>query len=259
MKCLFLLFVCVCFSVLVKAQNGAELNEQAKKLLVKGEVKTALPTLRKAAELGNAEAQYNYGICFQQGIGEAKNDATAHEWFLKSAVQGHKDSQYKVAYSYSTGRGVPQDYRKAFQWSLKCAEQGDTDCIFNVVSCYMRGAGTTRNIDSLLIWAARLAKMPNPENLRLSGNITNARENLAIIYRDGQVLPKDLIKSYAWFLAYNENKRDSSVLMQAQHIEDVYALEKQLTRGQQQEARVTIEKILGRPLSNFDNRFREDL
>ncbi|MDB5233943.1 MAG: sel1 repeat family protein [Hymenobacter sp.] len=259
MKYLFLCLICVYFTSPAKSQTGAQLSEQAKKLLAKGEVKTALPTLKRAAELGNAEAQYNYGICFQQGIGAAKNDATAHEWFLKSAGQGYKDAQYKVAFNYSAGRGVPQDYQKGFQWSLKCAEQEDTDCMFNVVSCYMQGAGTAKNIDSLLVWAVRLAKLPNPENLRVSGNITNARENLAMLYRDGTVLPKDLTKSYAWLLAYNENKRDSSVLLQAEHIKDVQTLEKQLTKLQQQRAKADIEQILGRPLSNFNNRFEEEL
>lgn len=253
----FLPLICLAFAS--KAQTAAQLNDQSKTLLAQGNTKAALPILKKAAELGSAEAQYNYGICFQQGIGEAKSDATAHEWFLKAAAQGSKDAQFKVAYSYTTGRGVAQDYHKAFQWSLKCAEQGDTDCMFNVVTCYIRGAGTAKNTDSVLVWAVRLAKLPNPENLKASGNITNARANLALLYRDGKELKQDLVKSYAWYLAYNENKRDSSVLMQAEYIKGAEALERELTKGQRQLAQSEIERILGKPLRNLSNLHKEEL
>lgn len=259
MKYGYLFFAWIWFTTVCEAQTAAQFNDQSKGFLVKGDVKGALPSLKRAAELGNAEAQYNYGICFQQGIGEAKNDANAQEWFLKAAEQGSKDAQYKVAYSYSTGRGVVQDYQKAFQWSLKCAEQTDTDCMFNVVSCYMRGIGTAKNIDSMLLWAVRLAKLPNPEDLKISGSITNARANLAVLYRDGNLLKKDLVRSYAWYLAYNENKRDSSIIMQAEYIKDVQALEKELSNEQQQLARTEIKAILGRPLSNLNNLYKEEI
>ena len=255
--CFFLLLTFFAFAS--KAQTAAQLNDQSKTLLAQGDAKSALPILKKAAELGSAEAQYNYGICFQQGIGEAKSDATAHEWFLKSAAQGSRDAQFKVAYSYTTGRGVARDYRKAFQWSLKCAEQSDTDCMFNVVTCYMMGAGTAKNIDSGLVWAVRLAKLPNPENLKASGNITNARTNLDLLYRDGKELKQDLVQSYAWYLAYNENKRDSSVLMQAEYIKGAEMLEKELTKAQRQLAQTEIERLLGKPLRNLANLHKEEM
>ena len=71
-----------------------------------------LPLIRQAAEKGNAEAQYNYGICYQQGVEVPKSDCIANTWFLKSARQGRKDAQFKVAYSYETGRGVTQETLK---------------------------------------------------------------------------------------------------------------------------------------------------
>lgn len=259
MRICYLLLLLVCVATMCKAQTAAQLNDQSKTLLAKGDMKAALPILKKAAELGSAEAQYNYGICFQQGIGETQSEATAHKWFLKSAAQGSKDAQFKVAYSYTTGRGVAQDYGKAFQWSLKCAEQSDTDCMFNVISCYTRGVGTAKNTDSMLVWAVRLAKLPNPENLKQSGNITNARANLALLYREDKELKQDLVKSYAWYLAYNENKHDSSVLMQAEYIKGVEALERELTNGQRQLAQAEIERVLGRPLRNLKNLHNEEM
>ena len=48
-------------------QNADELNEQSKKLLQTEEFDKAVPLLKKSAELGVAEAQYNYGVTLEFG------------------------------------------------------------------------------------------------------------------------------------------------------------------------------------------------
>lgn len=241
------------------SQSASELNEKSKNYLSSGDIDTAIPILKKAAELGNAEAQYNLGVCFQQGAGVSQDDKIANEWFLKSASQGWKDAQFKLAYSFATGRGVSQDNKKAFQWALKCAEQNDPECIFNVVSSYMEGFGTEKNIDSMMVWANRLGSLENPENLQLSASITSARLQLAQMYKDGNYVQKDLVRSYSWLLLYNESKRDFSILEQQKNIEFIKELEKQLTKAQLATAKKVAEESIGRPLRNFDNLYKQDL
>src|SRR5205814_6375995 len=137
---------------------------------------------------------------------------------------GRKDDQDKMPYSYSMGRGIPNDGNQSFFWSLKCAQQQDIECMFNVVGCYLEGRGTQKNLDSMIAWATRIALLDNPEDLQLSGQITSARANLATMYYDGQNVSKDLAKSYMWYLIYNENKRDFSVLEQQKNIETIQNL-----------------------------------
>ncbi|WP_202409537.1 SEL1-like repeat protein [Hufsiella arboris] len=84
----------------------------------------------------------------------------------------------------------------------------------------------------------RIALLDTPEDLNLSGQITSARVNLASMYRDGQNVPKNLIKSYMWFLIYNESKRDFSVLEQQKNIEAIQALEKQLSPTDKEKAKI---------------------
>jgi uncharacterized protein len=240
-------------------QNAEELNKKSKEFLDKQDFKNAIPLIRQAAEKGNAEAQYNYGVSYQQGIEVAQNDSIANTWFLKAAKQGWKDAQFKVAYSYATGRGVTQNDKQAFYWSVKCAEQQDVECMFNVVSCYMEGRGTQKNLDSMLVWATRLALLNTPEDLQVSGQITSARANLATMYRGGQNAPKDLLKSYMWFLIYNESKRDFSVLEQQKNIEAIQALEKQLSQADKDKAKLEAEKLLGKQLTNLANLYKQDL
>src|SRR4030095_11829117 len=169
------------------------------------------------------------GVFYRQGIEVPQDDQLANQWFLKSAEQGWKDAQFKIAYSYDTGRGFPQDYQKAFYWSLKCAEQNDPQCMFYVVGAYKEGRGINKDIDKMLFWATKLALLENPEDLALSGKITSARANLAYLYRDGEAVPQDKIKSYVWFLIYNEGKRDFSIADQQKNIEAIQKLEEGLT------------------------------
>ena len=131
--------------------------------------------------------------------------------------------------------------------------------MFNVVSCYKEGVGTNKNIDSALAWATKLALLDNPEDLQLSGKITSARANLALIYRDGQIISKDLIKSYMWFIIYNESKRDFSILVQQQNIDAIKKIELQLKAGEKEKAKADAEKLLNKQLTNFAKIYNQDL
>jgi uncharacterized protein len=240
-------------------QTPEDINQKSKEFLNKQDFKNAVPLIKQAAEKGNAEAQYNYGICFQQGIEVAKDDSLANNWFLQSAKQGWKDAQFKIAYSYTKGRGWRRDEVKAFFWSLRCAEQQDPECIGNVINCYLEGHGTKKNIDSMLFWATRLALLHNPEDLRVSGEITSARANLALMYNEGKSIPKNLEKSYMWFLIYNENKNDFSVLVQQQNIDIIKDIEKQLTATNKTNAISEAERLLNHKLINLSNLYKQDL
>lgn len=240
-------------------QNADDLNKKSKEFLNKQDFKNAVPLIRQAAEKGNAEAQYNYGVCYQQGIEVPKSDSIANTWFLKAANQGWKDAQFKIAYSYATGRGLTQNEKQSFFWSIKCAEQKDVECMSNVVSCYMDGRGTQKNLDSMFTWATRLALLDTPEDLNISGQITSARVNLANMYRDGQNVPKDLVKSYMWLLIYNESKRDFSIFEQQKNIEVIQNIEKQLSQKDKDTAIREAEKLFGKSLTNLSNLYKQDL
>lgn len=111
----------------------------------------------------------------------------------------------------------------------------------------------------MIAWATRVALLETPEDLNVSGQITSARANLATMYRDGQNVPKDLMKSYMWFLIYNESKRDFSVLVQQDNIEAIKRVEQQLTASQRDIAKLQAEKLLKRKLINLANLYKQDL
>lgn len=240
-------------------QTAEEQNQQAKDFLTKGDTKNAVPLLKKAAEMGQAEAQFNLGVCYQQGAGVDKNDSIANYWLMKSAEQGSVNAQFKVAYSYAVGRGYKQDMAKAFYWSLKCAEQHDPECMWNVLSCYENGTGTKQSNDSMIAWAVKLGSLPDMEDLQMSGFITNARVNLATMYRDGQNVGKNVRTSYMWFLIYNESKRDHSILTQLKNIDEIKELEKNLSQTDKDLAKLDAEKQIARKLKNLDNLYKNEM
>lgn len=135
-----ILTVVIFSSVLIcVGQNNKDVIQPSDKYLNRNDLANSIPRLKRAAEAGIAEAQYNYGIYFLEILKDAK---TANEWFLKSAQQGFVNAQFKIAYSYAQGRGIQTDYKQAFYWMSKCAEQNDTQAMFVLAGMYQQGLGT---------------------------------------------------------------------------------------------------------------------
>ena len=78
----------------------------------------------RAAEQGDAEAQYTLGLAYSIGRGVAEDDREAVQWFREAAEQGHAKAQFGLGAAYASGRGVIEDDREAVQWYRKAAEQG---------------------------------------------------------------------------------------------------------------------------------------
>ena len=52
-----------------------------------------LETIKKAAEQGQAEAQYNLGFMYDQGEGVPEDDAKAYAWLSIVAAQGDESAK----------------------------------------------------------------------------------------------------------------------------------------------------------------------
>jgi len=105
----------------------------------RGDYSKAVELFRKAAEQGNADAQFNLGQMYDQGKGVKQDYAKAVELFRKAAKQGNADAQYNLGQMYDKGKGVKQDYAKAVAWYGKAAEQGDAYAQYNLGVAYREG------------------------------------------------------------------------------------------------------------------------
>ena len=64
---------------------------------------------------------------YGNGYGVTQDDATAVKWYRKAAEQGNADAQYNLALMYEDGKGVVQDVAYAHMWWNIAAANGDED------------------------------------------------------------------------------------------------------------------------------------
>ena len=91
---------------------------------------------RKAAERGYAEAQFNLGRMYENGLRVSQDYAEAIRWYRLAAGQGNADAQNRLGIMYINGRGVPQNYAEAARWFRLAAKQGNTFARVNLGIMY---------------------------------------------------------------------------------------------------------------------------
>ena len=60
---------------------------------------------------------------YSAGRGGAQDYAKAREWWEKAAAQGNADAQYNLGVVYENGKGVTKDLFKAREWYEQVAAQ----------------------------------------------------------------------------------------------------------------------------------------
>ena len=76
----------------------------------------AVEAIRRAAEQGDADAQYNLGLMYDNGGGVPEDDAEAVRRYRLAADQGDAVAQYTLGFKYAYGEGVSQDDVAAHMW-----------------------------------------------------------------------------------------------------------------------------------------------
>jgi TPR repeat protein len=64
------------------------------------------------------------GFNYYSGNGVPKDDVEAAKWYGKAAEQGDASAQFNLGMMYAKGEGVPKDNVEAVEWVRKAAEQG---------------------------------------------------------------------------------------------------------------------------------------
>lgn len=102
--------------------------ETARDLMEAKKYGEAMQQLQPAARSGNAEAEELIGVMYAMGLGVARNDKRAFEWYLRAAMKGHPGAQSGVGWYYEVGRGMPApDLVRAYMWYVLSAIGGDPD------------------------------------------------------------------------------------------------------------------------------------
>jgi uncharacterized protein len=83
--------------------------------------------LMRAAEKNSAEAQYQLGLMFADGIGGPQDDVAARSLFEKAAAQDHAGALERMGEFAQGGRGGPQDSAAAKAYYERAIALGNED------------------------------------------------------------------------------------------------------------------------------------
>ncbi|MBC3375468.1 sel1 repeat family protein [Pseudomonas sp. SWRI92] len=95
-------------SLLIPAMGRCTLNTQPQDLA------PALDACRKAADDGDAQAQYELGEFYYDGKAAPRDLKLALSYFEKASLQGHPQAQYKLGGMFFHGEGVPANNVQAY-------------------------------------------------------------------------------------------------------------------------------------------------
>jgi TPR repeat protein len=117
-----------------------------------GDYKKAHDLLLVDAEKGNAVAQTNLGLLYNDGLGVTQDDREAVRWYSLAAEKGYPRAEYYLGVMFEEGRGVPQDYIKAAQNYRLAAEKGYVKAQFALGMMYLKGQGLIQSTEYAYAW-----------------------------------------------------------------------------------------------------------
>ena len=146
------------------------------------EAAEVLKTARPLADNGNANAQYNMGVLYDEGYGVEQDYAKAREWYEKAAAQNYPKAEHNLGIMYQSGHGVEKSSAQAAKWFKRAAEHGEPAAQNNLAVLYVRGEGVKQDLGEAARWAAKAAEAGNSS---AKNNLPQIAQNLPQSRIDG--------------------------------------------------------------------------
>ena len=93
--------------------------------------------LQEAANSGDAQAQFDLGFVYGQGIGVSPDGQKARHWWKRSATSGHAGAQANLGVMLM----VDESYEEAADWLQKAVDQNNTLAMCHLAELYATGQG----------------------------------------------------------------------------------------------------------------------
>jgi TPR repeat protein len=167
---------------------------------------TARAQLQKAAEKGEAWAQYELGRLYENGNSVPKDYGKAFEWFQKAAEQEHHNAknqlakiialiteqgdaraQYNLGERYARGDGVPKNEWKADELYQKAAEKGHVEAKNKLA---LKAQAGNVQVDK---------QSPAEIQKAAEQGDAEAQYNLGLMYNEGKGVPQNYFEAAKWY------------------------------------------------------------
>ncbi|OUS36860.1 hypothetical protein A9R00_11340 [Oleispira antarctica] len=187
--------------------------------------KIAFKWFKKAADLGDSDAQFNLGVIYTSGKGVQQDYKEALYWYKKSADQGHVDAQFNLGIKYEFGEeGFQKNMKQAIYWYQKAADQGNAEAESKLGFLFERGEGVQQDYKEALYWYKKSADQGN----------SGGQFNLGLGYSQGRFVKKDTKQAFYWL----QKAADQGLARAQFHLGLLYAWE----RGDDKQALYWLQK-----------------
>lgn len=144
---------------------------------------------QRAAEAGDAEAQFMLALQYEQGLrGGGIDLALAEDWYRSAAENGYGLAQLRLALLLQARPDDPAAAAEAVGWLEAAAGQGLADAQFNLAIALETGSGVVVDQAAAIDWYRRAAEQGVPQ----------AWYNLGGLLATGDSAPADDLEAYMW-------------------------------------------------------------
>ena len=117
---------------------------------------------RCAAKHGLGAAMYDLARCLENGGGYDADPVQAVQWMRRAVELGEADAQAELALCYSRGEcGRPVNYKDAHRLARLGADQGHAFAMTNIGLLFGRGWGVAQDLDEAFKWYRQAALLGN--------------------------------------------------------------------------------------------------
>lgn len=107
---------------------------------------------REASDGRIANARYNLGVLYHQGLGKDRDLGRALYWYREAAKLDHAEAQYNLGIAHIEGIGTTYDPRLAAGFFEKAANNGVMEAAYNLGLIYENGLLGEAKPNDALLW-----------------------------------------------------------------------------------------------------------
>lgn len=169
-------------------------NDDAYLAFDQGRYLTALDLAQKLADKGDARAHTLIARIHEEGLGVAKNEALAAQWYKRAAELNDVEGMFAYGVILAEGRGVEKNRVGAAEMFERAARTGHAAANYNLGLLFLKGDGKPEN-------PYRAA-----QHIRYAAEqgIAAAQYDLATLYQTGTGVPFDALETARWLRAAAE-------------------------------------------------------
>jgi len=155
----------------------------------------ALVWLTRAAEQQHADAQFEVGMLYKDGISVPRDPGRAKQWLAKAAAQGHVKAKVALQDIIRDETGATARAEKTFKSSetlpvYRAAMNGDVNAQFELGLMYIHGDAVLKDFTRGMEWLRRAAEQDH----------VGAQLQLADMYLRGVELQQDAAEAFQWYM-----------------------------------------------------------